>query len=111
MLKLTVEAMVIILLFANFFGNRCKKEKHVSDWLGIARVAFFILLALSVVKLILNFPVVLILNILWLLYLIATYIFLENTFRLKRETFGNPLRATGVTIALVVALIIVVVFF
>ncbi|MGM9892376.1 hypothetical protein [Limosilactobacillus sp.] len=111
MLKLTAEAMVIILLLANFFGNRCKKEKHVSDWLVVARITYFVLLALSVVKLILNFPVVLILNILWLLYLIAVYILLENTFRLKRETFGNPLRAAGVTIALVIALVIIIVFF
>lgn len=111
MLKLTAEAMVIILLFANIFGNHSKKEKHVSDWLGIARIAYFILLALSVVKLIVNFPVVLFLNILWLIYLIIVYIFLENTFRLKRETFGNPLRATGVTIALVIALIIIIIFF
>lgn len=111
MLKLTAEAMVAILLIANICGNHSKKEKGVSTWVGVARVAYFILLALSVVKLINNYPVVLVLNILWLVYLIVVYVFLENTFRLKRETFGNPLRATGVTLALVLALIIIIIFF
>lgn len=111
MLKITAEVMVIILLFANFFGNRSKKEKHVSDWLVLARIAYFILLALSVVKLILNFPVGLLLNIIWLVYLIVVYILLENTFRLKRETFGNPIRAAVVTIALIISLITIVIFF
>ena len=111
MLKLTAEAMVLILLFANILGNRSKKEKHVSECLVIARLAFFVLLASSVVKLILNFPVVVFLNIIWLIYLIAIYILMENTFRLKRETFGNPLHATSVTVALVIALIASIVFF
>ena len=111
MIKPIAEVMVVILIIATIVGNHSKKEKHVADWLGIARIAYFILLTLSVIKLITNYPVVLITNILWLLYLIIVYIYLENTFRLKRETFGNPLRTTGVTIALIIAMIVIIVFF
>lgn len=111
MIKPIAEVMVVILIIATIGGNHSKKEKYVADWLGIARIAYFILLTLSVIKLITNYPVVLIPNILWLLYLIIVYIYLENTFRLKRETFGNPLRTTGVTIALVIAMIVIIVFF
>lgn len=110
MIKPIAEVMVVILIIATIGGNHSKKEKHVADWLGIARIAYFILLTLSVIKLITNY-LVLIPNILWLLYLIIVYIYLENTFRLKRETFGNPLRTTGVTIALLIAMIVIIVFF
>lgn len=111
MIKPIAEMMVLILIIATICGNHSKKEKHVADWLGVARIAYFILLTISVIKLITNYPVVLALNILWLIYLIVVYIYLENTFRLKRETFGNPLRTTGVTTALVIALVTIIIFF
>lgn len=111
MLKIILEIIILLLLLANILGNRSKKEKHVSDWLGIARIAYFILLTLSIIHLIVSFPAFIWWNIIWLLYLIAVYVFMENTFRLKRETFGNPLRASGVTAALVIALLIIIALF
>jgi hypothetical protein len=111
MLKLFWEFIVLILLFANIFGNHSKKEKHVSDWLGIARVTFFILLTLAVIQFIVVFPAHIVWHIIWLLYLVAVYILMENTFRLKRETFGNPLQAFVVTTALVITLIIIIALF
>ncbi|MDO4903457.1 MAG: hypothetical protein Q3959_04270 [Limosilactobacillus sp.] len=111
MVKIVALAMSLMLIIANICGNNSKKEKHVANWLIISRVAFFIFLAVSVVKLIRNYPVVVYLNILWLLYLTVVYIFMESTFRLKRETFGNPHRSHLVTAALLISFVVIIVFF
>lgn len=93
------------LIVANLGGNKAQKEKHVTDWLIFARLCFFVLLTVSIVRLILIFPNELGSGIGLIIYLILVYAFMETNFRLKRETFGNPNRSYIVIFALVIALI------
>lgn len=99
------------LIIANFCGSQAKKEKHVTDWLVFARICFFLLLTISIIHLILTFPTHFGLGLGVILYLILVNIFMETNFRLKRETFGNPNRSYMVVFALVIALVIVTLWF
>ncbi|MGM9907014.1 hypothetical protein [Limosilactobacillus sp.] len=99
------------LIVANLGGSKAKKEKHVTDWLMFARLCFFILLTVSIVKLILTFPHNLWVGLIIIAYLIFVYAFMETTFRLKRETFGNPNRSYMVILTLVIALVAVTLWF
>ena len=100
-----------LLIIANLGGDKAKKEKHVTDWLIFARLCFFILLTVSIIKLILTFPHDLWIGLIIIIYLILVYAFMETTFRLKRETFGNPNRSYMVIFALVIALVAVTLWF
>ncbi len=111
MLRMIAIIMVLLLIIANHFGSRAKQEKHVSDWLVIARVCFFVLLTVVIVHLILTFKVYWWLKMLGIIYLILVDILMETNFRLKRETFGNPNRSYVVTAALVVALLTIIGWF
>lgn len=99
------------LIVANLGSSKAKKEKHITDWIIFARVCFFILLTVSIIKLILTFPHRLWLGLGVIFYLILINIFMETNFRLQRETFGNPNRSYMFTIALVIALIAVTIWF
>ncbi|MGM9981724.1 MAG: hypothetical protein ACI33L_00495 [Limosilactobacillus sp.] len=99
------------LIVANLGGNKAKKEKHVTDWLIFARLCSFALLTVSIVKLILTFPHNFWVGLGIIIYLIVVYAFMETTFRLKRETFGNPNRSYMVIFALVIALVAVTLWF
>ncbi|HJA27317.1 MAG TPA: hypothetical protein H9720_03135 [Candidatus Limosilactobacillus intestinigallinarum] len=99
------------LIIVNLAGDKAKKEKHVTDWLIFGRLCFFVLLTVSIIKLILTFPHEFWIGLGVILYLILVYAFMETNFRLKRETFGNPNRSYMVIFALVIALIAVTLWF
>lgn len=99
------------LIIVNLAGDKAKKKKHVTDWLIFGRLCFFVLLTVSIIKLILTFPHEFWIGLGVILYLILVYAFMETNFRLKRETFGNPNRSYMVIFALVIALIAVTLWF
>lgn len=99
------------LIVANLAGDKAKKEKHVTDWLIFGRLCSFVLLTVSIIKLILTFPHAFWIGLGVILYLILVYTLMETNFRLKRETFGNPNRSYMVIFALVIALIAVTLWF
>lgn len=99
------------LIVANLGGSKAKKEKHVTDWLILARLYFFTLLTVTIIKLILTFPHELWIGLCLILYLILMDAFMETNFRLKRETFGNPNRSYMAIFALVIALVVVTLWF
>ena len=111
MLQVIAIFSTALLIIANLGGNKAKKEKHVTDWLIFARLCFFVLLTVSIIKLILTFPHDLWIGLIIIIYLILVYAFMETTFRLKRETFGNPNRSYMVIFALVIALVAVTLWF
>ena len=111
MLQVIAIFTTALLIIANLGGNKAKKEKHVTDWLIFARLCFFVLLTVSIIKLILTFPHDLWIGLIIIIYLILVYAFMETTFRLKRETFGNPNRSYMVIFALVIALVAVTLWF
>lgn len=90
MIKITVTAIILLLLVTTTAGLHAKIEKKVTDWLVISRILYFILLTASVIHLILRFSLHGLGDLLWILLLIIVYILLETAFRLKRVTFGNP---------------------
>lgn len=108
MFKIIATIMLIALIVINLGGSHAKKEKHVADFLIIGRVCLFVLLTTSVIHLILHLHTSGWFSFFWLLYMILINILVETTFRLKRETFGNPARSSLLTVLLVVALIIAV---
>lgn len=111
MLRMIAIIMVVLLIIANHFGSRAKKEKIVSNWLVIARICFFVLLTVAIVHFILTLSTYWWLKLIGIIYLILVDILMETNFRLKRETFGDPNRAYGVTAALVVALLVIIGWF
>lgn len=90
MLKTIVGILIVVLLITTTRGLHAKIERKVTYWLEISRVAYFLLLTTSLVHAFLHFNDHLLANLLWVTYLIIIFTLMEVTFRLKRETFGNP---------------------
>lgn len=108
MFKIIATILLIALIVINLGGSHAKKEKYVTDFLIIGRVCLFILLTTSIIHLILHLHTSGWFSFFWLLYMILINILVETNFRLKRETFGSPIRSSLLTVLLVVALIVAV---
>lgn len=104
MIKILVACLIIILLITTTLGLHAKIERKVTNWLELSRLFYFILLTVSIIHTILHFHTLLLGDILWISYLILTYILMETAFRLKRETFGNPRLTATLFILLIIAL-------
>ncbi|MBB1080066.1 hypothetical protein H5S09_00425 [Limosilactobacillus sp. STM2_1] len=104
MLKIIAAILIVILLVTTTIGLHAKIERKVTNWLELSRLSYFILLFVSIVHAFLYFKSLFISDILWIIYLVITYILMETAFRLKRETFGNPHLTVLLFIILVIAL-------
>ena len=106
MLSYLIILITVLAAISSVAGTKAKMEKHVADWLGASRLAFFILLVAIIVRIVTDFPHLIIWQVLWLILVAIVFCFMEITFREKRETFGNPRHARLMTIGLLLNFLI-----
>ena len=106
MLSYLIIFITVLAAVSSIAGTKAKMEKHVADWLGASRLSFFILLVAIIVRIIVEFPHLIIWQILWLILVTVVFCLMEIVFREKRETFGNPRHARLMTIGLILNLLI-----
>ena len=106
MLSYLIIFITVLAAVSSIAGTKAKMEKHVADWLGASRLSFFILLVAIIVRIIVEFPHLIIWQILWLILVTVVFCLMEIAFREKRETFGNPRHARLMTIGLILNFLI-----
>ena len=86
-----IDAICAIALFITvFMGLHAKREKRVSDWFVLTRLALIVAAITALATTLMFFHLHLLLFVGRIIWLLIALFAIEAAFRQKRETFGNP---------------------